>query len=150
MESFEGFRKSGTFVVAPGTEVQGELILKGDRTTLDLYSKDFFTTHDLPDGCIAGTFHDRTKVSLIDCVTMMDYGDEFDQVIFFTEALEFIFAASDLIECGWNVEEWAKQSSTVSHPFDRFRLDYEPRLKDLKRALAEAKADPVPAGSPTA
>jgi hypothetical protein len=74
MESFEGFRKSGTFVVAPGTEVQGELILKGDRTTLDLYSKDFFTTHDLPDGCIAGTFHDRTKVSLIDCVTMQGPG----------------------------------------------------------------------------
>jgi hypothetical protein len=80
----------------------------------------------------------------------MDYSDEFNQVIFFTEALEFIFAASDLIECGSNVEEWAKQSSTVSHPFDRFRLDYEPRLEDLKRALADAKADPMPASSPTA
>lgn len=66
----------------------------------------------------------------------MDYNDEFGQVVFFTETLEFIFAASDLIECGWNIEEWSKQSSTVSHPFDRIRLDYEPRLKDLKRALA--------------
>lgn len=70
----------------------------------------------------------------------MDYSDEFDQVIFFTEALEFIFAASDLIECGWNIDEWSKQSSTVSHPFDRFRLDYEPCLADLKQALAAAKA----------
>lgn len=51
----------------------------------------------------------------------MDYSDEFDQVIFFTEALEFIFAASDFIECGWNIDEWSKQNSTVSHPFDRFR-----------------------------
>ena len=77
----------------------------------------------------------------------MDYSDEFDQVIFFTEALEFIFAASDLIECGWNIDEWSKQSSTVSHPFDRFRLDYEPRLNDLKRALAAAKAPATPAST---
>jgi len=69
----------------------------------------------------------------------MDYTDEFDQVIFFTETLEFIFAASDLVECGWNIEEWSKQSSTVSHPFDRLRLDYEPRLKELQRALEAAK-----------
>lgn len=73
----------------------------------------------------------------------MDYTEEFDQVIFFTEALEFIFAASDLVECGWNIEEWSQQSSTVSHPFDRLRLDYEPRLKDLKRALASAKPSAV-------
>lgn len=70
----------------------------------------------------------------------MDYTAESDQVILFTEALEFTFAASDLIECGWDIAEWSKQSSTVSHPFDRFRLDYEPRLADLKRALMLAKA----------
>lgn len=69
----------------------------------------------------------------------MDYTAEFDQVILFTEALEFTFAASDLIECGWDIVEWSKQSSTVSHPFDRFRLNYEPRLADLKRALKTAK-----------
>lgn len=44
MKPFEGFRKSGTFGVAPGTEVQGDLILKGLQTTLDLFSKDFFNT----------------------------------------------------------------------------------------------------------
>jgi hypothetical protein len=69
----------------------------------------------------------------------IDYTVEFDQVTFFTEALEFVFAASDLVECGWNIEAWSEQSSTVSHPFDRFRIDYELRLKDLKRALAAAK-----------
>jgi hypothetical protein len=70
----------------------------------------------------------------------MDYSAEFDQVIFFTGALEFVFAASDLVECGWDIEEWAKQSSTMSHPFDHFRLDYQSRLTDLKRALVDAKA----------
>lgn len=73
----------------------------------------------------------------------MDYAAEFDQVILFTEALEFTFAASDLIECGWDIAEWSKQSSTVSHPFDRFRLDYGPRLADLKRALKSAEAASV-------
>jgi len=74
MQSFEGFRKSGSFLVSPEAEVQGELILKGDGTTLDLYSKEFFSTHDLTDGCISGTFHDRTKVSLINCITTQGPG----------------------------------------------------------------------------
>jgi len=74
MESFEGFRKSGTFDVAPGVEVQGDLILKGPRTTLDLFSKDFFSTHALQDGCILGALHDRTKISLIDCITTQGMG----------------------------------------------------------------------------
>lgn len=74
MESFEGFRKSGTFIVAAGTEVQGDLILKGSKTTLDLFSKDFFSTHDIQDGCILGALHDRTKVSLIDCITTQGPG----------------------------------------------------------------------------
>ena len=66
MESFERFRKSGTFVIATGVEVQGDLILKGAATTLDLFAKDFFSTHALKDGCILGWLHDWTKVSLID------------------------------------------------------------------------------------
>ena len=74
----------------------------------------------------------------------LNYSDEFDQVILFTETLEFIFAASDLIECGWDIIEWSKQSSAMSHPFDQFRLDYERRLADLKRALAVAKAADSP------
>lgn len=74
MKPFEGFRKSGTFGVAPGTEVQGDLILKGLQTTLDLFSKDFFNTRSLQDGCILGALHDRTKVSLIDCITTQGMG----------------------------------------------------------------------------
>jgi hypothetical protein len=70
----------------------------------------------------------------------IDYGDEFDQVIFFTEALEFVFAASDLVECGWDIEAWSKQSSIVSHPFDRFRLDYGLRLDGLTRVLQTASS----------
>ena len=74
MESFEGFRKSGTFVVAPNTEVQGDLILRGSKTALELHAKDFFTTHDIREGCILGALHDRTKVSLIGCITTQGPG----------------------------------------------------------------------------
>jgi hypothetical protein len=74
MESFEGFRKSGTFIASPGVEVQGDLILKGAKTTLDLYSRDFFSIHALQDGCILGALHDRTKVSLVDCITTQGLG----------------------------------------------------------------------------
>lgn len=71
--------------------------------------------------------------------TNIDYAKNFNQVAFLTEALEFIFAASDLVDCGWNIEEWSKQSSTMSHPFGLFRINYVQQLKDLKNALSEAQ-----------
>jgi len=74
MELFNGFRKSGTFKVASGAEVSGDLTLKGARTTLDLYSKEFFATHGLPGGCLLGSLHDMTKVSLIGCITSQGPG----------------------------------------------------------------------------
>lgn len=72
MEKFKDFRKSGTFRLASGVEVPGELSLKGGATSLDLYSSTFFDTHASED--IAGTFHDRSKVSLIGCITMSGPG----------------------------------------------------------------------------
>lgn len=72
MEKFQDFRKSGLFRVSSNVEVPGELSLKGGATSLDLYSTSFFNTHVSQD--IAGTLHDRTKVSLIDCITMAGPG----------------------------------------------------------------------------
>lgn len=61
MESFEGFRESGTFIVAPRTEVHGDPIRKGAKTTLGLYAKDYFSTHALRGACIDGALHDQTR-----------------------------------------------------------------------------------------
>lgn len=72
MEKFKDFRKSGTFKLSSGVDVPGELSLKAGATSLDLYSSTFFDTHESED--IAGTFHDRTKVSLIGCITMSGPG----------------------------------------------------------------------------
>ena len=57
-----------------GVEVQGDLILKGAKTRLDLYSKDFLSTHALQESCILGALHSRMKVSLVDCITTQGIG----------------------------------------------------------------------------
>ena len=72
MDKYKDFRKSGLFKISSDVEVPGELSLKGGATSLDLYSTLFFSTHARQD--IFGVFHDRTKVSLIDCITMSGPG----------------------------------------------------------------------------
>lgn len=72
MDKFKDFRKSGSFVIADGTELNGELELKRGATSLNLYSMSFFQTLDSKD--ILGTFHDRSKVSLIGCITLSGSG----------------------------------------------------------------------------
>jgi hypothetical protein len=67
-----------------------------------------------------------------------DYSRNFDAVTFFIDALEFVFAASDLIEAGWNVETWSKRLTTMSHPFARFKVSYAARLKMLRVLLKRA------------
>lgn len=72
MQKYEGFRKAGIFTLSTGNDVPGELSLKGEATSLDLYSNTFFSTNGSKD--IFGVFHDRLKVSLINCVTMSGPG----------------------------------------------------------------------------
>ena len=50
---------------------------------------------------------------------------------FFVDTLEFIFAASDLIEAGWDIQDWYDASR--SHPFYWYLADYEDNLRELKR-----------------
>lgn len=64
-----------------------------------------------------------------------DYNGNFDAVIFFTNTLEFVFAASDLIEAGWDVKTWCKSHS--SHPFAQYRADYAGNLKELKNLIPQ-------------
>jgi hypothetical protein len=64
-----------------------------------------------------------------------DYNANFNVVSFFTETLEFVFAASDLVEAGWDIKSWANVPTTMSHPFARFRVAYPMHLKELKALL---------------
>jgi len=64
------------------------------------------------------------------------YDNHFNSVDFFIDALEFIFAASDLIEAGWDARGWSKNFTSMSHRFARFRVNYAECLRELKSLLS--------------
>lgn len=53
---------------------------------------------------------------------------------FLTDALEFVFAASDLIEAGWDATAWDAEPRGDRHPIARFRANYNVALAQLKAA----------------
>lgn len=65
----------------------------------------------------------------------IDYSMNFGIVVFLNDTLEYIFAASDLIEAGWNPKSWASGGSTLSHPFAAYRFSYGNWLNELKKLL---------------
>jgi hypothetical protein len=69
----------------------------------------------------------------------IDYRNNFfETVSFFTDTLEFVFAASDLIEAGWRIAAWLHQGTTGSHPFGTYSSYYKDNLQALKRVLDAA------------
>lgn len=71
----------------------------------------------------------------------IDYGLNTDLLSFFTDTLEFVFAASDLIEAGWDIAEWLEEGTTMSHPFGRYCIGYVERLAALKKLVAGPRTD---------
>jgi hypothetical protein len=64
-----------------------------------------------------------------------DYSENFDVSIFFIETLEFVFAATDLIETRWDVRYWSTRETSMTHPFGAYRINYATNLKRLKAIL---------------
>lgn len=60
---------------------------------------------------------------------------------FFTDALEFVFVASDLIDCGWNASRWAKCEPSFGHPLARFFYSYKSEVNRFNAAKTEATND---------
>lgn len=60
-----------------------------------------------------------------------NYESNFEMVHFFTHALEFIFAASELVESGWDIAAWERDGKTGSHPFSRFIESYQTNILAL-------------------
>ena len=52
---------------------------------------------------------------------------------FLTNALEFVFAASDLIEAGWDAKRWSADFYGNGHSFARFRGEYKTSLSELRQ-----------------
>lgn len=69
-----------------------------------------------------------------------DYPTLHSSLAFFIETLEFIFAASDLIQSGWEGSDWNQRPHTSGHWFTRFRAHYPIELERLKKATTEVSA----------
>ena len=65
----------------------------------------------------------------------IDYNRESDVMMFLTDTLEFVFAASDLVEAGWDIADWRKTGAHAHHPFGRYLGSYFPELAQLKSLL---------------
>jgi len=61
-------------------------------------------------------------------------------VPFLTDALEFTFAAADLIEAGWDSSIWVGEPYGAGHSFARFRWGYREHVEQLRKARATPKA----------
>jgi hypothetical protein len=68
-----------------------------------------------------------------------DYGKNWSVISFFVDTLEFVFGASELVEAGWNITEWCKQSTVMSHPFCEYKIEYNTRLQRLHHLLDASK-----------
>ncbi len=64
-----------------------------------------------------------------------DYREEINALAFLTETLEFVFAASDLIELGWDFDSWRSKGSSLTHAFGSYVVNYEQNLQRLKTIL---------------
>jgi len=68
------------------------------------------------------------------------YMQNWQTIEFFIETLEFIFGAGDLIDAGWNIQEWHRRGTTMSHPYGAYKVTYPTGLAELK-ALLQTQAE---------
>jgi hypothetical protein len=79
----------------------------------------------------------------------LKYEDDSQVIWFFSDTLEFVFATSDLIETGWDINAWNARTS-VSHPYGRYIRSYLgqlARLKTLANRATNVPAEPSSSAS---
>ncbi len=69
----------------------------------------------------------------------IDYSKESHISTFLTETLEFVFAASDLIDAGWDIRDWCAGSRRISHPFGQYLETYKSDISKLISLLQSPK-----------
>jgi len=67
----------------------------------------------------------------------ISFSDNTDLVVFFTKTFEFVFAASELIESGWDINAWLKNGTTMSHPFGAYCVDYAGYLELFRNKVGK-------------
>ena len=79
----------------------------------------------------------------VNCRNMYVHGNASDRnrehlpkfATFLTDTLEFVFCASDLVDMGWDIEEWCRKPILAGHPFYHYLDAYRGNLSNLKNAL---------------
>jgi hypothetical protein len=66
----------------------------------------------------------------------IDYPKIEPLIPFLTDALEFIFAASDFVDAGWDAQRWNSNGHAWGHNFARFRSEYRMAQHELRRVTA--------------
>ncbi|WP_017223506.1 HEPN domain-containing protein [Moritella dasanensis] len=92
----------------------------------------------------SGASYDFTNIELVisqsvDCRNYFvhggnqkfDYYDNLDMVCFFISTLEFIYGVSELLESGWDFNNW-KYNSPMNHPFYFYLESYQFNINKLK------------------
>lgn len=79
---------------------------------------DFFTITDEAVDCRNYYVHGSPPSSRI------DYDQYPGPLHFLTNTLEFVFAASDLVEAGWDIKKWCESQSGIDHPFGHYLYAY--------------------------
>ena len=70
---------------------------------------------------------------------VFDYEANSAAKTFFTDTLEWVVAASELIEAGWNIGAWLGRGSSMSSQFARYHVNYGLGLQELNRLLPAAR-----------
>lgn len=71
------------------------------------------------------------------------YAENGELTTFLACALEFIFAASDLLDAGWNIQRWRSRGSVGSHPFNQVLLGWDHHaawISALREPTSDAEA----------
>ena len=67
--------------------------------------------------------------------TRIDYIGNSNPGIFLTDTLEFVFAASDLVDAGWNIGDWVERGPHSHHPFGGYLADFTENWNELNRLI---------------
>lgn len=66
-----------------------------------------------------------------------NYAENGGVIAFLTQALEFIFVASDLLDSGWDIQRWEAKGSMLAHPLSQVLCTWDleaKRIIDLRQA----------------
>ncbi|MEB3120897.1 MAG: HEPN domain-containing protein [Snowella sp.] len=67
----------------------------------------------------------------------IDYNKHFNIILpFLINTLEFVFAASELVEAGWDIKSWCQKETIMFHPFNQYRINYRNNLEKLNFLLS--------------